>query len=68
MSLHEDAVRLRHMLDHAREAVALSRGKRQADLEGDRVLSLALLKLLEIVGEAAGRVTAETQIRYAAIP
>jgi len=56
------------MLDHAREAVALSRGKRQADLEGDRVLSLALLKLLEIVGEAAGRVTAETQIRYAAIP
>lgn len=32
MSRHSDEVRLRHMLDHAREAVALVQGKTQADL------------------------------------
>lgn len=64
MSLHEDALRLRHMLDHAKEAVALAQGKRQDDIEGYRVLCLALLKLLEIVGEAAGRVTSERQLQH----
>jgi hypothetical protein len=29
--LHEDEIRLRHMLDHAREAVAMIAGKERAD-------------------------------------
>lgn len=41
------------MLDYAREAVAFVRGKRQTDLEDSRVLQLALVRLIEIVGEAA---------------
>jgi uncharacterized protein with HEPN domain len=41
------------MLDHAREAVAMTRGKTRADLDSDRQLNLALVRLLEIVGEAA---------------
>jgi uncharacterized protein with HEPN domain len=41
------------MLDHAREAVAMARGKTRADLDCDRQLNLALVRLLEIVGEAA---------------
>ena len=57
MSRHDDAVRLRHMLEHAREAVTLVRGKKRQDLDSERVLSLALVRLLEIIGEAAGRVT-----------
>ncbi|MFZ2088061.1 MAG: HepT-like ribonuclease domain-containing protein [Desulfobaccales bacterium] len=56
----DDLVRLRHMLDSAREAVELSRGKSRPDLDKDRVLCLALVRLLEIVGEAANRVTSAT--------
>ncbi len=56
MPSDEDLVRMRHMPDAAREAVELSRGKGPRAIARDRVLSLALVRLLEVVGEAAGRV------------
>ena len=59
---------LRHMLDHAREAVALAQGKTRADLDSDRLLELALIRLLEIVGEAAGRVPGDECAKYPEIP
>jgi len=40
----------------------------RADLDTDRKLNLALVRLLEILGEAANRVPAEQQIRYPQIP
>ena len=55
MSRHDPMVRLRHMLSHAREAVSITQGKVRADLNSDRQLNLALVRLLEIVGEAAAR-------------
>jgi uncharacterized protein with HEPN domain len=63
-----DDVSLRHMLDHAREASALVRGKTRADLDADRVLSLALVRLLEIVGEAANRVPADVRSQHPNVP
>jgi uncharacterized protein with HEPN domain len=57
MPSQRDRVRLEHMLKHAREAITLTRGKTRAGLDNDRLLSLALVRLLEIVGEAAGRVS-----------
>ncbi len=64
----EDSIRLRHMLDSARESVALIKGKSRQDLVADRVLSLALVRLLEIVGEAANRVTNPTRLESPDIP
>lgn len=64
----KDPVRLRHMLDHAREAVEMAELKTRADLDKDRKLNLALVRLLEIIGEAAGRVSPEEQARYPEIP
>jgi uncharacterized protein with HEPN domain len=63
-----DAVALEDMLAHAREAAALIQGKSRADLDHDRVLSLALVRLLEIVGEAAARVSAEERAKHPTIP
>lgn len=57
MSRHSDLVRLRHMLDHAREAVALVAGKDRTDLANTRLLQLGLVRLVEIIGEAAARVS-----------
>jgi len=68
MSRHDDTVSLRQMLDHAREAVALCRGKRYADLLTDRNMALALARLLHILGEAATRVSLPTHARYSDIP
>ncbi len=68
MSRRDAAVRLRHMLDHAREAVEMARGKTRTDLDSDRKLNLALVRLLEIVGEAATRMTAPERAEYPGIP
>jgi uncharacterized protein with HEPN domain len=56
------------MLDYAREAVSLAQGKSRSNLDTDRVLSLALVHLVEIVGEAASRVSREVQNQYPQIP
>jgi uncharacterized protein with HEPN domain len=47
------------MLDAAREAVSFARGHRRSDLDHDRLLVLALVKCIEIVGEAATQTTEE---------
>jgi hypothetical protein len=38
MTQHDTTVRIRHMLDHAKEAVDLLAGKEKADLSRDRIL------------------------------
>jgi uncharacterized protein with HEPN domain len=45
------------MLDAARKAVQVVQGRKRSDLETDDMLSLALVRLLEIVGEAATHVS-----------
>jgi uncharacterized protein with HEPN domain len=57
LSYQDNTARLRHMLDHAREAHAMAQGKLRDDLDADRQLNLSLVRLLEIVGEAASRVS-----------
>jgi len=61
MAKHDDDVSLRHMLEHAREAVTFMEGKDRSDLEASRMLSLAVVRLIEIVGEAANRVSKTRQ-------
>lgn len=68
MTQHDPTVRMRHMLDHAKEAVDLLAGREKADLSSNRVLELALVRLVEIVGEAANRLPIEDQSRYPSIP
>src|SRR5689334_8962268 len=65
---HEGDIRLRDMLDHAREAVVMASSRARRDLDTDRQLNLSLVRLLEIVGEAAGRVPAEERARHRDIP
>ena len=68
MSRHESSVRLQHMLDHARGAVAMAKDKTRDDLYTDRMLNLALVRLLEIVGEAASRTPLDERTQDANIP
>ena len=59
---------LRQMQEHASEAIALARGRRRNDLDTDRTFNLALVRLLEVVGEAASRVSPEERVRLSRIP
>ena len=64
----DDATRLRHMRDAAAEAVRFAEGKTRADLDADRQLVLALVKCIEIVGEAASGVSAAMRERRPDVP
>lgn len=68
MSRHDDMITLRQMLDHAKEAIILCDFRDINDLYNDRIFYLALLKLVEIVCEAATRVSAVTQEKIPQIP
>lgn len=68
MSMRKDRVSMLDMLLHAREAVDLLGNRDRAALGGDRVLQLALTRLVEVVGEAANRVSSEGQQEHPDIP
>ena len=68
MSRHDPSVSLRQMRDHALEVIELVRGCSRGDLDADRLLALALVRLLEIIGEAAARVPAEERARRPGVP
>ena len=53
----DDRVRLRHMLDAAKEGIRFAHGRTRDDLDTDRMLTFALIKTIEIIGEAAARVS-----------
>ena len=68
MSKQDDAVRCRHMLDAALKARQFMRGRARADLDTDEQLVLALVRLLEVLGEAARAVTPNFRQRAPQIP
>lgn len=64
----EDRIRLQHMLEAAEKAQALADGREREDLERDEPFLLALIKYLEIIGEAAAKTTERTQKAHPTIP
>jgi uncharacterized protein with HEPN domain len=68
MTRRDPAYGFRDMLTHAQEAVALVQGKQRIDVDNDRLLNLALVRLLEIIGEAANRIPRESQLEQPEIP
>lgn len=65
---NNDLIRLRHMLDAAKEAQSYLVGKKRLDLDHDRMLVHSLVRCLEIVGEAAARVSEQCRSKTASIP
>ena len=63
-----DRIRLRHILDAASEASAFIRNRQRRDLETDRMLALALVKEIEIIGEAASNISAELMAAAPSVP
>ena len=52
----DDLVRVRHMLDAAKEVLSFAKNKSREDLDSDRMLVLSIVKSIEIIGEAVNRI------------
>lgn len=63
-----DTIYLCHMLDMARKAAEKTHGLERADYDRDENLRLALAHLVQIVGEAARRVSQQTRDACPGIP
>ena len=63
-----DARRFEHMLRYARIGVNLIENETRDSLDNDIKLMLALVKAVEIVGEAAGQISAETRVENSGLP
>ena len=59
-----DLVRLQHMLDAAQKALEFAAGMNRSDLENDEVRQFALLRAVEVVGEAANQITKEFKAQH----
>jgi uncharacterized protein with HEPN domain len=68
MARQSDLDRLRHMLDFARTARKFSRKRKRADLDADQLFELAMARLLEVIGEAASRVSKACQAQHPEVP
>ncbi len=55
------------MLEAGDRALGFAAGRSRTDLDSDEMLRFALVKLVEIVGEAAKQVSDETRVRYPAV-
>ena len=64
----EDRVRLQHMLDAAEDAMRFASGLTRADLDTNRMATFAILRAVEIIGEAATTVTDETKQAHPELP
>ena len=68
MTQNNHKIRIKHMLDAAQKAVSYIDGKKLDDLYKDEKLSLALVRLLEIIGEVAKGIGQEARDKYPQVP
>ena len=68
MSKIDNVTRLRHMRDAAIEAQGFITGCDRQTLHNNRMLVFALVRAIEIIGEAAANVSSDCRERYPQIP
>lgn len=64
----EDRVRLQHMIDAAEAAIRFVKGKQRADLDRDQMLLFALIRAVEVLGEASAKLSDDTRLLDSRIP
>lgn len=68
MTRRDDTIRLQHLLDASMKALEFTRGRTRADLDREEMLTLARVRLLQSVGEAARDVSFELKEAHPEIP
>jgi uncharacterized protein with HEPN domain len=64
----DDKIRLQHMLDAAQEAVRFLDSVNGENIENNRLVSHAIVRLIEVVGEAAAQLSKEYKNSHQELP
>ena len=64
----DDLIRIRHMIDAIRSAIRFTQGRGRDDLDNDEMLTFALVRAIEIIGEAATKISSETREHHPEVP
>ncbi|MEX2219805.1 MAG: HepT-like ribonuclease domain-containing protein [Phycisphaerales bacterium] len=64
----DDRIRCQHMLEAAEQAMSFTSGRSRADLDGDPMLTRALVHAIQEIGEAAARVSDEGRAHVPGLP
>ncbi len=68
MTKPDDLTRVKHMLEAANKAIDFTAQHKMESLDNNELLALGLVRLLEIIGEASGRINTEFKARYPLVP
>jgi uncharacterized protein with HEPN domain len=68
MPVVDDISRINHIIEASQKALNITKTRKRSDLDQDDVLGLALVRLLEIVGEAAWGISEKLRSKYPDIP
>jgi len=66
--MDEDRIRIQHMFDASKEALTFVEGITEENFSKNRMIILSVIKDIEIIGEAASRISDEIKSRYPDIP
>jgi uncharacterized protein with HEPN domain len=64
----EDRIRIEHMLDACQSVARFIAGRQRANLDEDEMLRFALVRAIEIIGEAASKVSSDGRQLMPAVP
>ena len=68
MSRADELIRIKHMLDAGNQILRFIKDMDQKSFAADEAVSLAVTRLLEIIGEASRHISSETRSRYPDVP
>lgn len=68
MTKRDERVILQDILDYAQEAVDFCQGQTLATFTSDRMRQLAVLRLIQLVGEASIRLSDATRQKFPSVP
>jgi uncharacterized protein with HEPN domain len=68
MTKIDDPTRLHHIIDAGKETMSLIQNLDRNSFEENRVLVLAVTRLVEIIGEASAKISSDTKTKYPQIP
>src|SRR5205823_5519514 len=64
----DDRIRLQHIVDYLNSAIRFVEGRQRSDLDADEMLLFALVRAIEVAGEAATKISPETREEIPDVP
>jgi uncharacterized protein with HEPN domain len=65
---NDDRIRILHMIEATESVEQFAAGRKRGDLDTDKMLLFAILRAIEVMGEAASKVTDETRAASPGVP